>query len=171
MQYSATVYTTLVLTSGIATIPSIIILLGACSPFAGLSIRGCVPLQDHHWPTFCCALSGPAPVSTSENRTIRRPAWIPVSHPAKTLSITCQEAWEALWVRSTATVQMMDKAGRCNGCVNHRRVGVTTFSLAARDRTHFMKTMIAKIFMTNKKMGLGLPPPPPPRPLRLLCAG
>lgn len=104
------------------------------------------------------------PVSTSENRTIRRPPQGPVSHPAKPRRRTPGGMGRrgSCCVKSPAEVQMTDKAKQVQPCVNH----VTVFPPAGyRDQTNFFTAMIAKIFMTNKEIGLEPPSPtPPPMP-------
>lgn len=95
------------------------------------------------------------PASTSENRTIRRPAWNSlVSHPA------------------IPQRHMPGGAGGGGGCVRAQprfkwwtvltgvmmcklqAVDIALFSLVVKEQTHFINTMIAKIFITNKNMGL-----------------
>lgn len=129
--------------------------------------------SDCRWPTLWLLPPWTCPVSTSENRTIRRPPQGP-HHIPLNLGVVRQEP---LWgrglccIQSPAEVQMMDKAKQVRLCVNH----VTVFpSGGYGDQTHFFTAMIAKIFMTNKEIGLegpSLTPPSCPERLHLALCG
>lgn len=38
--------------------------------------------------------------------------------------------------------------------MNHEQVGFVLVSLVAKEQTHFISTLVAKIFMAKRKMGL-----------------